>query len=140
MPLQVVRERLLHVENHPIDSRLLIPQPVENPIHIPWVRDRAIEISRQPINAILEANRAHLDQTAVIPVRIIAAQLDLEAFEPVALNPILQQHGVSVVRFLARQLRFFQQIQPPDQMPSNQALWAMRGQEVSRILALEGNP
>ena len=43
-----------------------------------------------------------LDQPGVVPRRVVAAELDLQALQPVAADPVAQQHGVAVVGLARR--------------------------------------
>jgi len=75
--LELVRERLFDVEDHPKNARLLGDEPVENPIHVRGIGDGAVEIGGQPEDTVPDADCADLGQALVVPAGIVAAQLDL---------------------------------------------------------------
>ena len=137
MPFQLVRKRLLNIKNHTINPRVLVAQPVKDDIDVFRLRNRAVEISRQPINAARGRNPTHLHQASQVPFRLVAPQFHFQTFQPVPPNPILQQHGVTVLWLLARQFGPLQQIQTRHQMPGNQTLSAARRQEIAGIFSLE---
>ena len=85
---------------------------------------------------LLDGQRAYLHQPAVVPRLVRAAQLDLQAGEPVAPHPVAQQHRVAVVRLAPVQLGRLDRIQSPDQVPRRQLVMA-RPQKVLGIGAGE---
>ena len=60
MFFKLVRKWLLDVQNHAIDSRLFVAQTIQNGIDVFRLRNRAIEVSRQPVRVISDSNRTDL--------------------------------------------------------------------------------
>ena len=75
--LELVRERRLDVEDHPVKLRLLGGEPIEDFVHVRGVGDGAVEIGGQPEDTVPDADRADLGQALVVPAGVVAAQLDL---------------------------------------------------------------
>ena len=59
--------------------------------------DRAVEVGREPVDALLDGDLADADEPVVVPGRVVAAELDLQALQPVAADPVAEQHGIAVV-------------------------------------------
>ena len=70
------------------------------------------------------ASESHLQEAAVVPRLVRAAQLDFQAGEPVTPHPVAQQDRVAVVRLAPVQLGRLDRIQPPDQVPRRQLVMA----------------
>ena len=51
--LQLVGERLFHIQQHPVKARMLSAQAIQNSVHISRLSDRAVEIRGQPIDAVI---------------------------------------------------------------------------------------
>ena len=94
---EVVRKRLLNIQNHRIDAGLLGQEVIEDLIDIRRILDGAIKIRCQPIDAVTHRNLAHADHAFVVPINIVSAQLYFQATEPVPLDPVSQRDGVGVV-------------------------------------------
>ena len=76
-------------------------------------------------------------EPAVIPVRVVAAQLNFKASQPVALDPIRERHRISIVRLVARKVTPIKWVQAADQMPHGQVLRGMQGEEIGRVFVAE---
>ena len=73
----------------------------------------------EPLHAIGQRDPADADDAVVVPRGIVAAELDLEANQAVALDPIAEQHRVAVLRLAPVSSRL-ERIEPADQMPHGQ--------------------
>ena len=93
---------------------------VEDSAHVGRIPDGAIEVGRQVGDPERQSETPDADDALVVPVGIIAAQLDLEAQQGVAGNPVGQQHGVAVVGLGAGELRGIDWVQPADEVPGFQ--------------------
>ena len=69
MGLEVVRERLLDVEQHPVDPRVLRHQTVEDRVHVGGLMDRAVEVGGQPVDLFLDRDPADLRRAGRSPSR-----------------------------------------------------------------------
>ena len=67
--LQVVGERLLDVEQHPVEPRVLVDQAVEDRVDVRGLVDRAVEVGGQPVDAFLDGDLADLDAAGRSPSR-----------------------------------------------------------------------
>ena len=104
--LEVVGERLLDVEDHAVEARLLVAQPVEDLVDVGRIGDRAVEVGGQPVHAVLDRrSRPTRTSRVVVPGRVVAAQLDLQAVQAVALDPVGQQHRIAVAAARRRSVR-----------------------------------
>ena len=135
--LQLVGKRLLHIQQHAVNSRVLDAQSVQNGVHIRRLGDRAIEIRGQPIHAVLQRDLPDLYYTRKIPIGIVAAQFDLQTFQAIGLNPVRQQHGVFILRLAAGQFALIQRIHATHQMPGRQLAWRRSLKVILRILTRE---
>src|SRR5687767_13473267 len=100
--LQIIREWLFDVENHGVKPGRFPEQSIQNFVHVIWMRNSAIKISRQPVDAISDSHTPYLQNAVVIPFRIVAAQFNLETTKPVALDPISEKNWVAIVRLISR--------------------------------------
>ena len=114
MLFQFIRKRLLHIQNHAINARLLIAQLVQHVVDVIDILDRAIKIRREPSHFVCESDDAHIHQTMVIPFIIMAAQFYFEAFQSIVANPVLEEHRVTIDWFIARQFLFLEQVESSD--------------------------
>ena len=135
--LQVVREGLLHVEDHAVEPGVLVPQPVEDPVDVGRLGDRAVEVGRQPVDAVVDTDLADPDEAPVVPGLVGAAQLHLQALEPVAADPVGQQHRVAVVGLVPGQLVRRQRVEAAHEVPGGQPPERPGGEEVPRVEAGE---
>jgi hypothetical protein len=129
MRLEVVRKRLFHVEQHPVDPRLLLQQAIEHRRDVFRLLDSAIKIGSQPVDPFLDRDLAYLRQSIVVPRAVITTEFDLEALEAVAANPVAQEDGIAVVRLAAGQLVRFDGILAADQVPCRNGLLNAKADE-----------
>ncbi len=84
---------------------MLRHQAVEDRVDIRGLVDRAIEVGGQPVDASpRSAICPTLTQPVVVPREVVAAQLDLQALQAVAANPVAQEDRIAVVGLGAGQL------------------------------------
>src|ERR1043165_805680 len=114
---QLVREWLLNVEQSLEDFARLSFQPIENTIYVSRLSDGAIEIRSQPRHQIARRNFPHANQPSIVPGRIIPAQLDLQALQSIAANPLFEQHRIIIFRFATGQFGFVNRIESADKVP-----------------------
>ena len=76
---KIIGEGLLDIENHLVDARMILHQPVEDLVHIGGFGDRAVEVAGQPQDTVRLGHPTDLDQTLQIPDRIVPSQFDLKA-------------------------------------------------------------
>src|SRR5437763_266299 len=81
---ELVGERLLDVQNHAKNPRVIVPQAIQDVVDVRGVSHRAIKVGREPIDAVLDGNSTYLNHTIEIPGRVGPAQFDFEAGESVA--------------------------------------------------------
>ena len=98
MSLQIVRKRLFDIQKAIVNLRVICAQSTQDLFDIFRLFDRAVEISAQPFDALWKRQSPYLDHASVIPIRVIATQLYLEALQTVALDPVLEQHRVAIIR------------------------------------------
>ena len=130
MGFEVVGERLLHVEQHPVQPGVLLDQPVEDRVDVSGLADGAVEVGREPVDALLDGDPSDLEQPVVVPVGVVAAELDLEALEPVLADPVAQQDRVAVLRFGAGQVPGVDRVLAADQVPGGDRLRPGMDQEL----------
>ena len=140
MALEVVGKGLFDIEEHPEDPRVLAHQAVENFGDVRRIGDGAVEIAAQPVDSRRLCDPPDPREPRVVPSGVVAAQFDLEAFQPVTADPVGQQHGVAVVGFAPVGVLRFQAIAAADQMPGRKDGQRLRAQEIARVAAVEGNP
>ena len=75
--LQLVWKRLLDVEDHSVNARMLAAQTIEHFIHILGIIDCAVEIGAEPINLVRNGDFSDANDAIVVPFRVVAAQFDL---------------------------------------------------------------
>ena len=90
---------------------------IEDLAHVGRIAHGAIEVGRQVGDPERQSETPHADEALVVPVGIIAAQLDLEALQGVAGNPIGQEHGMAVMGFGAGELGSVDGVQTTDEVP-----------------------
>ena len=112
---------------------------VKDVVDVGRLAHRAVEIGRQMLHTVLGPDPADLEHPSKIPVSVVAAQLDLETFQTVALDPIGEQHRITIVRFCARQLGVIQRVKSANQVPREQPVCASGQKEVARIPAGEAH-
>ena len=121
---QLVGERLLDVEDHPVKTGMFHDQAIEDRVDVGRVVHRAVEVDGQPVGPLVDGDLAGLDQAVVVPGRVVAAELDLEALQTVAADPVAEQDGIAVVGLGAGQLRLVERVLAADQVPDGDALGA----------------
>ncbi len=80
----------------------------------------------------LDRDLADLEQSVVVPVGVVAAELDLEALEAVAANPVAEQDRIAVVGLGAGQLAGVDRVLAADQVPGGDRLGPGTDQEILR--------
>ena len=138
--LEIVGEGLLDVQDPAVRPRVLDEQPVEHPDHVRGFGDRAVEVGAQPRHAVLGGDLPDRDEAAVVPARIVAAQLHLQALQPVAPDPVREQHRVAVVRLVALEFRGDDRVLARDQVPGGDALRCGVDQVLGRVSPRERDP
>ena len=135
--LQVIREGLLHIKQHAVQARMFVAQAVQDFIHVGRLGDGAVEVRRQPIDIVRHGNPAYAHHARIVPLCVITTQLDLQAIEPISLDPVGQQHRVTVIRLAAGEVVLLQRIHSAHQMPSRQLPRCIQIQVVDGVLALK---
>ena len=102
--LEVVRERLLDIEDLGIGEGLVDKELVEDVVDVGGIRYGAVEVGGKPVDIEPVVDGANGGEPVVVPIGVVAAKLHFETIEPVAGDPILEVHGVSVVRFVSSQI------------------------------------
>ena len=75
-------------------------------------------------HALLDRDPADLEEPVVVPVGVVAAELDLQALEPVAPDPVAQQDGIAVVAARNRSGPTVDRVLTADQVPRGDRLRA----------------
>ena len=139
MGFEVVGERLLHVEQHAVEPRVLVEQPVEDRVDVSGLADRAVEVGGEPVDALLDGDPADLEQAVVVPVGVVAAELDLEALEAVLADPVAKQDRVAVLRLGPGQVPRIDRVLAADQVPGGDRLRPGMDEELIGEPPLEGD-
>ena len=116
MLLEIIGKGLLDIQDAVEDRRLLRLETVE---HIAYIRrffHSAVEIRGQVFDILFQCDTTNADNPLVIPGCVVSGQLDLEVFQPIAIDPVLQKDGVRIPRFLAGQVVHGQRILAADEM------------------------
>ena len=82
------------------------------------VQLKSADKCRTPRSSAIRPTR---NDALVVPRGVVAAQLDLQTEQPVALDPVAEQHRQAVVDVLAVHLAVVQRIEAADQMPRRPA-------------------
>ena len=135
--LEIVGEGLLDVENHVEDLRLLGSEPVENLVHVARLLDRAVEVGGEPGAAPCEGEPPDAHQAVVVPGSVVAAQLDHQKAQAIALDPVRQQHRVAVIGLGTIELGGIEQVFAAHEVPGRQARWSLGDEVISWIFSLE---
>ena len=102
--LDVVWERLVHIEDLGVGERLIDKELVEDVVDVGGIRYGAVEVGGKPVDVEPVGDGADGGESVVVPIGVVAAKLHLEAVETIAGDPVLEVHGVSVVRFVSSQI------------------------------------
>ena len=137
MRLEIIREGLLDVERAGIDLRFVGEQAIGDGIDVSRVFDGAVEVGTEPGHSIGKADATDAHHAFIIPFGIRAAQLHLQAFQTIALDPVGEQDGVSVMRLSAIEVRGFERIDTANEMPNRQRLRRVFDEEILRVEAGE---
>ena len=76
-------------------------------------------------------------EALIVPRRVVAAQLHLQAVQSVAPDPVREEDRVAVLRLGAGQLGFVNQVLAADEVPRGQLSRDRRGEEILRIFIRE---
>ena len=136
MALQVVRERLLDVQDRREGARLVVAQAIQYAVHVLGIAHGAVEVGRQPQHRVARRDGAHRRQALVVPRLVVAAQLHLQRLQAVGADPVLQQRRVAVVGLVAGEVRRGQRVEAAHQVPRHQPA-RRRRQVVARVAAGE---
>ncbi len=74
---QVVWKGLLHIKQHAVQAGMFVAQAIKNFIHVSRLGDGAVEVSCQPIHIVCNGDITDAHHARIIPLCVIAAQLDL---------------------------------------------------------------
>ena len=131
--LQIVGERLFDVQNHVEDCGS--SRSSRSRISFTYAGSRTVQLksAESHFTPLRSAHLADADEAVVVPSGIIAAKFYFQAIQPVALDPIAEQHGIAVVRLMPFELAGFERIEPADQMPHGQIAGRFGRQEIGRI-------
>src|SRR5213075_2498874 len=139
MLFKFIGERLFDVEDGVEDAWVFSSKAIENVVHIGRLRHGAIEVSRQIFSAVLHPDSANVDDALEVPLGVVSTQLDLEAFQAVAPDPIGQQYWIPIGRLLSGQLQLIEGVESAHQMPRGKFVQAPWQQKVVRVFSREGN-
>ncbi len=112
---------------------MIAAKPVEDPVDVGGIGHGAVEVGREPVDPFFDREIPDLNGAGVVPYRIVAPQLDLEALQAVALDPVRQQDRVAVLGLLPGQLPGVHWIQSAHQVPGWNTRWRCGRQEVLRV-------
>ncbi len=139
MRLQLVGKRLFDVEKASISVWVARLQALEDLDNVNRVGDRAVEVGRERGHARLDGDPPDLGEPLEVPARVIPPELDLQADQAVGLDPVAEEHRVTVVGLGAGQLGRRDRVLAADEVPGREGLGPGEDQEIGGIAALEGN-
>lgn len=134
---EVVRKRLLDVEEHSIEAGVFTEEAVEDVVDVGRVVDRAIEVGGEPMGAFFVGDLADFDETRVVQGGVVAAKLHFQAGEAVAEEPVAKEDWVAVSGFRACQFGDVDRVFAADKMPGGEFLKVGVNEEVGGIEARE---
>ena len=130
--LQVVRERLLDVQDRCVRARLTVAQTVQDTVHVLGIVHRAVEVRRQPPHRVARGDCPDRGQALVVPRLVVAAQLHLQGLQAIGPDPVFQQRRVAVVELLAGKVGRRQRVEAAHQVPRQQPA-RRRGQVIAGV-------
>src|SRR5690606_15611706 len=118
-----------------MDGGFFAFEPVEYRHHVLWIGDRAVEVGGEIGDPLFQPQTPHGYQPGVVPLQVVAAEFDLQASEPVAVDPVGEQARMAILRFVAGELVGGYRIEPPYQVPGREALERLGAKVIAGILA-----
>jgi hypothetical protein len=120
MLVEFVREGLLHIKESSVRAGRVHAKAVQNLGDVGRLVHTAVEVRAQPIDIMSFSEFADANEAFVIPCCVSSSELYLEGLEPVRANPVVEEHGHSIVGLGSDGVVFGQRIQPPDEVPNEE--------------------
>ena len=149
MRLQIALRRLLNVQEHPVGRRCALLKRVQIVQDVLRIGALLVGVHRDlqivgfpraepPMDLLCHAH--HLDSTLDVPGQVGSQELDLEARQAIALHPVVERHGDTVLGIAGLDLAAAELVQPADEVEYWHFRPVARLQEVSRIATGKRRP